>query len=102
VSPFFHYNSANYESSPLDLPSSATQDRSSKYEGGQAALAWVKERNNLRAGFYGFAQQDEQQFGLIFNDHSQPNLSPPVVENPDAAWKRCTSRTSFGQLHGSR
>ena len=83
VSPFFHYNSANYESSPLDLPSSATQDRSSKYEGGQATLAWVKERNNLRAGFYGFAQQDEQQFGLIFNDQSQPNLSPPVVENPD-------------------
>ena len=85
VSPFFHYNSANYESSPLDLPSSATQDRSSKYEGGQATLAWVKERNNLRAGFYGFAQQDEQQFGLIFNDHSQPNLSPPVVENPDGS-----------------
>src|SRR5271154_3546083 len=82
VSPFFHYNSANYESSPLDLPSSATQDRSSRYEGGQATLAWVKERNNLRAGFYGFAQQDEQQFGLIFNDHSQPNLSPPVAENP--------------------
>jgi outer membrane receptor protein involved in Fe transport len=85
VSPFFHYNSANYESSPLDLPSSATQDRSSKYEGGQATLAWVKERNNLRAGFYGFAQQDDQKFGLIFNDQSQPNLSPPVVVNPDGS-----------------
>ncbi len=85
VSPFFHYNSANYESSPLDLPSSATQDRSSKYEGGQATLAWVKERNNLRAGLYGFAQQDDQKFGLIFNDQSQPNLSPPVVVNPDGS-----------------
>ena len=85
VSPFFHYNSANYQSSPLDLPSSATQDRSSKYEGGQATLAWVKERNNLRAGFYGFAQQDHQLFGLIFNDGSQPNLSPPDVENPDGS-----------------
>ncbi len=66
VSPFFHFNSADYRSSPLDLPSSATEDRSSKYEGGQATLAWVKERNNLRAGFYGFAQQDHQLFGADF------------------------------------
>jgi outer membrane receptor protein involved in Fe transport len=85
LSPFFHFNSADYQSSPLDLPSSATEDRSSKYEGGQAVLAWVKERNNLRAGFYGFAQQDHDLFGLIFNDGSQPNLSPPAAENPDGS-----------------
>src|SRR3984893_14028035 len=85
VSPFFHLNSADYRSSPVDLPSSATEDRSSKYAGGQATLAWVKQRNNLRAGFYGFAQQDHQLFGLIFNDGSQPNLSPPDVENPDGS-----------------
>src|SRR6202047_2505121 len=85
VSPFFHFNSADYRSSPLDLPSSAPEDRSSKYEGGQATLAWVKDRNNLRAGFYDFAQQDHQLFGLIFNDGSQPNLSPPDVENPDGS-----------------
>jgi outer membrane receptor protein involved in Fe transport len=85
VSPFFHFNSADYRSSPLDLPSSATENRSSKYEGGQATLAWVKDRNNLRAGFYGFAQQDHQLFGVIFNDGSQPNLSPPDVENPDGS-----------------
>ena len=70
VSPFFHHNSANYQSSPLDMPSSTTQDRASKYEGGQATIAWVKDRNNLRGGFYGFAQQDSQTFGLIFNDGS--------------------------------
>jgi outer membrane receptor protein involved in Fe transport len=85
VSPFYHYNSADYESSPLDLPSSTTQKRSSKYEGGQATVAWVKERNNLRAGFYGFAQQDHQVFGLIFNDGSAPNLDPPDVENLDGS-----------------
>jgi outer membrane receptor protein involved in Fe transport len=85
VSPFFHLNTADYQSSLLDLPSSATEDRSSKYEGGQATLAWVKERNNLRTGFYGFAQQDRQLFGLIFNDGSEPNLSPPAVENPDGS-----------------
>ena len=85
VSPFYHFNSANYESSPLDLPSSATEKRSSKYEGGQATVAWVKDRNNLRAGFYGFAQQDHQLFGVIFNDGSAPSLSPPDVENPDGS-----------------
>jgi len=42
VSPFFHYNSANYRSDPNDVPSAATQDRSSKYEGGQAAFPGSK------------------------------------------------------------
>src|SRR5260370_1299028 len=36
VSPFFHYNSANYRSDPNDIPSAATQDRSSKYGVGHA------------------------------------------------------------------
>jgi outer membrane cobalamin receptor len=82
VSPFYHFNRANYESSPADLPSSATEKRSSKYEGGQVTMSWVKDRNNLRAGIYGFAQQDDQLFGLIFNDNSAPNLNPPDVETP--------------------
>jgi outer membrane receptor protein involved in Fe transport len=83
VSPFYHFNSANYEGSPLDLPSSTTERRSSKYEGGQAVLSWVTGRNSLRAGLYGFAQQDHQRFGLIFNDNSgSQNLDPPDIENP--------------------
>lgn len=71
VSPFFHYNSANYESVPQDFPTSATQDRTSKYEGGQTTLSWVEKRNNLRSGFFGFAQQDNQLFGLVCNDPTQ-------------------------------
>lgn len=82
VSPFYHHNTANYDSSPLDLPSSATEDRSSNYEGGQAAVSWVEKRNNLRVGLYGFAQQDNQLFGLIVNDNSGPSLAPPDVEKP--------------------
>jgi hypothetical protein len=70
VSPFYHFNSANYASNPSDTPTAATQDRSSKYEGGQATLAYVKNRNNARAGIYGFSQQDSQLFGLLFNDGS--------------------------------
>jgi hypothetical protein len=84
VSPFYHFNSADYQSSPLDLPSSATEKRSSRYEGGQATLAWVKNRNSVRTGLYGFAQQDRQVFGVTFNDGSAPNLSPDV-ETPDGS-----------------
>ena len=71
VSPFYHYNSANYESSPQDFPSSDTENRASKYAGGQATLSWVAKRNNLRVGLYGFAQEDHQTFGLVCNDLSQ-------------------------------
>ncbi|HVS88432.1 MAG TPA: TonB-dependent receptor [Candidatus Acidoferrum sp.] len=70
VSPFYHFNSANYASNPSDTPTAATQDRSSKYEGGQATLAYVKGRNNARAGIYVFGQQGGQLFGLLFNDGS--------------------------------
>jgi outer membrane receptor protein involved in Fe transport len=73
VSSFYHYNSANYESSPQDSPTSAAEDRASKYEGGQATISWVKKRNNLRAGFFGFAQQDHQTFGLTCNDPTACN-----------------------------
>jgi hypothetical protein len=75
VSPFYHFNSANYASNPSDTPTAASQDRSSKYEGGQATLAHVKGRNNARAGIYGFGQQDSQLFGLLFNDGSG---TPPL------------------------
>jgi len=68
VSPFFHHNRANYESSLNDFPSATSQDRSSNYTGGQATITYVKGRNNARAGFYGFAQQDDETFGLTFQN----------------------------------
>jgi outer membrane receptor protein involved in Fe transport len=77
VSPFFHFNSANYESSQLDVPSSATQNRSSKYEGGQATVTWVEKGNNLRAGLYAFAQQDGQLFSLVFHCPTPPTATCP-------------------------
>jgi outer membrane receptor protein involved in Fe transport len=84
VSPFYHYNRANYESSAQDFPSSATQNRSSKYAGGQTTLSWVDKRNNLRAGLYGFMQEDQQTFGLVCQDTSQTQCqgspSNPVSE----------------------
>jgi outer membrane cobalamin receptor len=84
VSPFYHYNRANYQSTLQDFPSSATEDRNSKYEGGQATLSWNKNRSNLRVGLYGFSQQDGQLFGLLCHDPSQcENLDPPERHSPD-------------------
>jgi hypothetical protein len=74
VSPFYHFNRADFESNAGDFPTATTDNHSSKYEGGQATLAYVKGRNNARAGIYGFGQQDDQSFGVIFNDLSAPDF----------------------------
>lgn len=74
VSPFYHFNSANYESNPRDFPDATTDERSSGYEGGQATLSYIKGRNNGRAGLYAFEQQNDELFGLIFNDPTDPSF----------------------------
>src|SRR6266481_5862651 len=86
ISPFYHYNRANYQSSSQDFPSSATEHRGSKYEGGQATLSWIKSRSNLRVGLYGFSQQDDQLFGLICHDPAQcENVDPPESHSPNGS-----------------
>ena len=75
VSPFYHYNSANYGSSPIEKPLSTTDNRASHYGGGQATLVFHLPKNDGQAGLYAFAQRDRQFFGLIFNDSSG---NPPV------------------------
>ncbi len=74
---------AGYESSPYDLPSSATERIAANYEGGQANLTWIKQRNNLQAGVYGFAEQTNQLFGLLCNSPGNcENVEPPATVNP--------------------
>ncbi|HEV2306711.1 MAG TPA: TonB-dependent receptor [Candidatus Acidoferrales bacterium] len=75
VSPFYHYNRADYAGAPNDYPISTTDNRGSNYEGGQATFSANLPKNDVQAGFYGFAEQDSQLFRLIFNDMSNPNFS---------------------------
>ncbi|MDP9340446.1 MAG: TonB-dependent receptor [Acidobacteriota bacterium] len=75
ISPFYHSNTADYESNAGDFPSATTDRRNSKYEGGQATLSYVQGRNNGRAGIYGFAQQNDELFGVIFNDPADPDFA---------------------------
>ena len=70
VSPFFHYNSANYEGGPNDLPVVTTSNRTSDYGGAQASLTMAITRNTLQAGVYSFGQHDKYLFGAVFNDGS--------------------------------
>ncbi len=70
VSPFYHYNRANYDSSPDDFPVATTQDRGSTYGGGQVSFSANVARNNLQIGTYSFYQHDNELFGVLFNDGS--------------------------------
>jgi len=72
VSPFYHRNGANYDSSPADFDLATTDQHTSTYAGGQVSFSANVARNNLQAGFYGFHQQDSQFFGIIYSDGSNP------------------------------
>ena len=74
VSPFYHYNSANYNGAANDLPVSTTDHRASKYGGLQSTFSASWARNNVEAGVYGFGQGDAQLFGGIFNNGNNPNF----------------------------
>ena len=78
VSPFYHFNRADYESNPNDTPVATTSDRSSNYGGAQVSVTTEIARNTLQAGLYSFGQHDTYRFGAIFNDGSgNPNFSLP-------------------------
>jgi Carboxypeptidase regulatory-like domain/TonB dependent receptor/TonB-dependent Receptor Plug Domain len=83
VSPFYHYNSGNYNSNPNDIPVATTENRSSTYVGGQASVAANYKKNDLQVGFLSFYQSDSQTFGAIFNDGSG-NVPFTDVEHPNA------------------
>ena len=74
VSPFFHSNASNYDSSPDDFPNSVTYHRNSTYVGGQSTIGATIAKNTWQAGFYGFWQHDNQFFGATFNDGSNPPI----------------------------
>ncbi len=70
VSPFYHYNNANYNSPPNDTPLVATDHRTANYGGGQAVLGFHLPKNDVQAGIYAWGANDNELFGLIFNDES--------------------------------
>ena len=75
VSPFYHFNAANFDGGPQG-PVSTADHRSSHYGGLQATFGGdVGKRHRVQVGFYGFHQQDDHVLGLVFNDGSAPDIS---------------------------
>ncbi|HEX4566461.1 MAG TPA: TonB-dependent receptor, partial [Vicinamibacterales bacterium] len=74
VSPFYHYNAANYEGGPND-PIVTVVKRQSEYAGAQATVGGDVAKNSWQMGLYGFHQRDDQRFELTFNDGSNPDFS---------------------------
>jgi hypothetical protein len=87
VSPFYHHNRANYDSSPNDytytpgpgaspVPDATTEERGSTYAGGQIGLDANLAKNHLQAGMYSFYQSDDELFasnyGGAFSDAEHP------------------------------
>jgi hypothetical protein len=79
VSPFYHFNRADYDGDPNDVPISATQHRASLYAGAQATVAAVTKKHNLVAGVYGFGQHDNELVGLVANDGSGDSLQQTSI-----------------------
>ena len=79
TSPFYHYNRANYDSSPFDDGNLTTEHRGSTYAGGQVSFSANLPRNNLQAGVYSFYQQNNELFGLVYNPLDQ---CPVTSTNP--------------------
>jgi outer membrane receptor for ferrienterochelin and colicin len=75
MSPFYHYNRANYDGDPSDTPISTTQHRGSQYGGAQIVFNAVASRHNASIGLYGFAQHDDESVNLIANDGTELSLA---------------------------
>jgi len=71
VSPFYHYNSADYQGGANDYPVISTMDQAANYGGLQATLNEHVWRNDVQAGVYGFAQHQHNFFDNQFTDGSQ-------------------------------
>src|SRR6266567_8463537 len=83
VSPFYHFNRANYDSAVTD-PIIATQHRGSTYAGGQVSFSTNVAKNDFQAGVYSFYQRNTELLGASFNDGSG-NLPFSDAEHPSGS-----------------
>jgi hypothetical protein len=73
VSPFYHYNGADYKGGANDFPVISTVTENANYGGAQAAFNATLWNNDLQAGVYGFGQHQYNYFDNVFTN-GQPNF----------------------------
>ncbi|HUB02791.1 MAG TPA: carboxypeptidase regulatory-like domain-containing protein [Terriglobales bacterium] len=78
VSPFYHYNGADYNGGPNDTPVISTVKQDAHYVGAQSAVSANFWKNDVQAGVYGFYQH---QYNYFFNNYTDgtPNVSPSSI-----------------------
>jgi len=81
VSPFYHYNSADYRGGANDYPVISSMDQAAQYAGLQATLNEHVWRNDVEVGVYGFAQHQYNLFDNQFTDGSQNFPSSSIGVN---------------------
>ena len=76
ISPFYHYNGADYRGGVHDTPVRSTIQQNASYAGAQADLSKTLWRNQLQTGFYSFYQHQYSYFDNVFAvpTASTPNL----------------------------
>ncbi|MGO8795248.1 MAG: TonB-dependent receptor domain-containing protein [Candidatus Sulfotelmatobacter sp.] len=74
ISPFYHYNGADYNGGPNDLPVISTVTQTANYAGAQVNLNATLAKNDLQAGVYGFFQH---QYNYFYNQFTQPTIGAP-------------------------
>ncbi|MGH9355478.1 MAG: TonB-dependent receptor, partial [Terriglobia bacterium] len=70
VSPFYHFNRANYLGGPGDTPFILNDNRRSHYAGALASIDLPTRKNDARGGVEAWAQHDNTFFGLSANPGS--------------------------------
>jgi len=85
LTPYFHFNSAQYLSGPLDTPFILNDNVRSDYLGVRSVLQVEKKRYNARAGVEAWAQRDNVFFGLAANPGGQ------VLQQTELHWAHSES-----------
>ena len=75
VSPFYHFNRADYLGQGGDDRVIPTDKHDSHYIGGQVVLSGIGGRNRWKAGLYGFYQHDDASLALRSSEDPTQNLA---------------------------
>jgi hypothetical protein len=80
VSPFYHYNGADYQGGANDTPVISNVTQTANYVGGQAALNANFWRNDVQAGVYGFFQHQYNYFSNVATAPNYTTVSPSSID----------------------
>jgi hypothetical protein len=79
VSPFYHYNGADYIGGANDFPVISNVTQTANYAGGQVALSSNVWRNDIQAGVYGFYQHQYNFFSNVGTGLGFPTVAPSSI-----------------------